>query len=146
MMRALEMACRIVFAAAFVLAGAAKMFDAAGFATVISHYQILPAKMIYGAALILPAVELVCGLALLCGVLMRGALALLNALMVGFLAAMILSMIRGLDVTCGCFGGAGQSVDGQTFARDAVLLVIGLIAAWGAFHRAKAQGTPPPGS
>jgi len=146
MMRALEMACRIVFATAFVLAGAAKMFDAAGFATVISHYQLLPAKMIYGAALILPAVELVCGLALLCGVLMRGALALLNALMAGFLAAMILSMVRGLDVTCGCFGGAGQSVDGQTLARDAVLLVIGLIAAWGAFHRAKAQGTPPPGS
>jgi len=133
MMRALWMICRILFAAAFVLGGVGKMFDAAGFATVIFNYQILPAKMIYAVALILPAVELIGGLALFCNVLVRGTLVVLNVLMVVFLAAMGLAMARGLDVTCGCFGGAGQTVNKETLARDAILLAVGLIAAWGAF-------------
>ena len=144
--------CRLIFAAAFVLAGIGKMADAAGFTAVISHYQILPVKMIYGAALILPAVELVGGLALFCDVLVKGTLVVLNILMVVFLAAMGLAMVRGLDVTCGCFGGAGQAVNRQTLTRDAVLLVVGLIAAWGAFRRGSApdpwQGSalhPPKG-
>jgi len=137
MMRALSLVCRLLFAAAFVLAGIGKMLDAAGFATVIFNYQILPAKMIYAVALIMPAVELLGGLALFCNVLVRGTLVALNALMIVFLAAMGLAMARGLDVTCGCFGGAGQTVSKETLARDAALLVVGLIAAWGAFAKAR---------
>jgi len=137
MMRAFWVCCRLVFAAVFVVAGLGKMFDAGGFATVISHYQILPARMIYGAALVLPAVEVVGGLALLCGVLVRGSLVVLNALIAAFLSAMGLAMARGLDVTCGCFGGAGQAVNRETLTRDGILLAVGLVALWGAFVQAR---------
>jgi len=50
-------------------------------------------------------------------------------------------MVRGLDVSCGCFGGSGESVSWQTLLRDATILAIGLAAAWGAFAQAcKAEG------
>jgi len=137
MMRALWMLCRLVFAAVFVVAGLGKMLDANGFATVISHYQMLPARMIYGAALAVPAIEVVGALALFCGVLVRGTLVVLNILMAAFLCAMGLAMARGLDVTCGCFGGAGQTISKETLTRDAILFAVGLVAVWGAFSEAR---------
>jgi len=137
MMRVVWLASRLIFGAVFVYAGVAKMIDAEAFASVIFNYHLLPARMVYGAAMVLPAVELVCGLALCAGVLTRGASVLLNALMAVFLAAMALAMVRGLDVSCGCFGGSGEAVSWQTLLRDAMILAIGLAAAWGAFAQAR---------
>jgi uncharacterized membrane protein YphA (DoxX/SURF4 family) len=135
-MRIVWMLCRIVFGAVFVYAGALKMADAAGFAANIFNYQILPARMVYGAAMVLPAVEVVCGLALMANCLARGASVILNALMVAFMGAMGWAVARGLDVDCGCFGGGAQSVGKETLIRDAVILAVGLVALWGAFAEA----------
>jgi uncharacterized membrane protein YphA (DoxX/SURF4 family) len=135
MIRSVWLVSRLLFGAVFVYSGVAKMIDASDFATVIFNYQILPARMVYGAAMVISSVELICGLALCAGVLIRGAALVLNTLMVIFLGAMGLAIARGLDVSCGCFGGAGQAVTWQTLLRDALILAIGLVAAWGAFAK-----------
>ncbi|WP_243359548.1 MauE/DoxX family redox-associated membrane protein [Fundidesulfovibrio terrae] len=135
-MRTVWMLSRLVFGAVFVYAGALKMGDAAGFAANIFNYQLLPAKMVYGAAIILPAVEVVCGLALMANTLARGASVVLSALMLTFIGAMGWAMARGLDVDCGCFGGT-QAVGRETLIRDAVILVVGLVAMWGAFAQTR---------
>lgn len=135
-MRIVWMICRLVFGAVFVYAGALKMGDAAGFAANIFNYQLLPARMVYGAAIVLPAVEVVCGLALAANTLARGASVVLNALMLTFIGAMGWAMARGLDVDCGCFGGGAQSVGKETLIRDTVILAVGLVAMWGAFAQA----------
>lgn len=127
--------CRLVYGAMFVYAGAEKMADADVFAAVIFNYQILPAKAVYATAMLMPAVEIVCGLALCANTLARGASVVLNLLMVGFIGAMRLAMARGLDVTCGCFGGSGQAVTKETLIREAAFLAVGLVAMWGAFAR-----------
>ena len=132
--------CRLVYGAMFVYAGAEKMADADTFAAVIFNYQLLPAKVVYATAMLMPAVEVVCGLALCANTLARGASLVLNILMVGFMGAMGWAMVRGLDVTCGCFGGSGQAVTGATLARDAVFLAVGLVAMWGAFARSGKNG------
>lgn len=132
--------CRLVFGAVFVYAGAQKMADPAAFALVIFNYQMLPAKLVYGAALVLPPLEVACGFALWVNSLARGASVILNVLMAAFMGAMGLAMARGLDVSCGCFGGAGAQVSKETMIRDAVILVIGLVAMWGAFAQAKKGG------
>lgn len=129
--------CRLLFGAVFVYAGAQKMADPAAFASVIFNYQMLPAKFVYGAALIMPAVEVACGFALWVNSLARGASVILNVLMAAFMGAMGVAMARGLDVSCGCFGGAGAQVSKETMIRDAVILGIGLVAMWGAFAQAK---------
>ena len=140
-MRWIGLLCRVAFGALFVYAGAEKMVDADAFAQAIFNYQILPARLVQGAALVLPAVEVVCGLALCANVLVRGAAVVLSALMVVFLAALGLAMARGLNVDCGCFGGAGQAVTHETLLRDGVILAVGLIALWGAF--AEKRGRRP---
>jgi len=134
-MRYIWLLSRLLYGAMFVYAGAEKMADAEVFAAVIFNYQILPAKAVYAAAMLMPAVEVVCGLALCVNTLARGASVVLNLLMVGFIGAMGWAMVRGLDVTCGCFGGSGQAVTGATLARDAAFLAVGLLAMWGAFAR-----------
>lgn len=133
MMRILFMLARLAYGAVFVYAGASKMADASTFAGIIANYQILPAKLIFGAALLLPALEVVCGLALWVNSLARGAAVILNCLMAAFLVVMGWAWHKGLDVTCGCFGGAGQTISRETLLRDAAILALGLVAMWGAF-------------
>lgn len=132
-MRGLWILSRLFYGAMFVYAGAEKMADADTFAVVLFNYQLLSAKMVYATAMLMPALEIVCGLALCANALARGASVVLNILMVGFIGTMGWAMARGLDVTCGCFGGSGQAVTGVTLARDAAFLAVGLVAMWGAF-------------
>lgn len=131
------MLSRLAFGALFVYAGAEKMADASAFALAVFNYQILPARLVYGAAMVLPAVEVVCGLALCANVLARGASVALNLLMAVFLGALGWALARGLDVSCGCFGGPGEAVTKETLLRDALILAVGLVAMWGAFAQAR---------
>ncbi len=135
-MRAVWFLFRVVFGAVFVYAGAMKMADAAGFAATIFNYQILPAKMVYGAAMVIPAVEVACGLSLWVNSLARASAVVLNLMTVVFMGALGWAMARGLDVDCGCFGGGGSTNAKEALIRDAVILAVGLIAMWGAFATA----------
>jgi len=135
-MRAVWFLSRLVFGAVFVYAGTMKMADAAGFAATVFNYQILPANMVYGAAMVLPALEVVCGVSLWVNSLARAASVVLNLLMAAFMGALGWAMARGLDVECGCFGAAGSSGAREALIRDAVILAVGLVAMWGAFATA----------
>ncbi|GFK92495.1 hypothetical protein NNJEOMEG_00320 [Fundidesulfovibrio magnetotacticus] len=137
MMRALYFLARLAFGAVFVYAGAEKMADPATFADVIFNYRMLPGQLVYPVALFLPALEVVCGLALWTGCMARAAAGILNLLMAAFMLGLGQAMLRGLDVTCGCFGGAGQAVTGETLLRDAAILAVGLLAQWGAVVQAR---------
>jgi len=96
---------------------------------------------VQGAALVLPAVEVVCGLALCANALVRGAAVVLNGMLLVFMAALGSAMARGLNVSCGCFGGPGETVTRETLIRDAVILALGFIALWGAFAERR-KGRP----
>jgi putative oxidoreductase len=98
-----------IIAAIFIYAGALKVLDPVQFAHDIDHYKILPWVVSVGLAFYLPWLEIVCGLALIFRFFYRGALSILTALVVVFLIATIAAKIRGLDITCGCFGHASQN-------------------------------------
>ena len=59
-------------------------------------------------AFYLPWLEIFCGLALVVWFLYRGALSILTASIVVFTLATVAAKVRGLDITCGCFGHASQ--------------------------------------
>jgi putative oxidoreductase len=99
----------LLIAAVFIYAGGLKAFDPVQFAHDIDHYKILPWAVAVGAAFYLPWLEIFCSLALIFRVFYRGALSILTALVVVFLAATIAAKVRGLDITCGCFGHASQN-------------------------------------
>lgn len=80
-----------------------------GFATDIDNYKILPWTINVGLAFYLPWLEILCGLALMLRRLYFGGLSILTALVAVFLVATIAAKVRGLDITCGCFGHASQN-------------------------------------
>lgn len=78
------------------------------FAHDINNYRILPWILSVALAFYLPWLEIFCGLALVGRFLYRGALSILIALIVVFTLFTIAAKVRGLDITCGCFGHASQ--------------------------------------
>ena len=98
----------VVIGAVFIYAGAIKIFDPVQFAYDIDNYKILPWTLGVALAFYLPWVELLAGVALIVRRFYRGALSILLALTAIFIAATIGAKVRGLDITCGCFGHASQ--------------------------------------
>ena len=97
-----------VLAGIFIYAGALKAFDPVQFASDIDNYKILPWPVSVALAFYLPWLEIFCALGLVFRFLYRGALSILSASIVVFTLATIAAKVRGLDITCGCFGHASQ--------------------------------------
>jgi putative oxidoreductase len=98
-----------IIAAVFVYAGTLKVLNPVQFAHDIDNYKILPWSIGVGLAFYLPWLEILCGLALIFRLLYRGAVSILTALVAVFLVATVAAKVRGLDITCGCFGHASQN-------------------------------------
>jgi putative oxidoreductase len=92
----------------FIYAGALKAIDPVQFASDIDNYKILPWPVSVALAFYLPWLEIFCALGLVFRFLYRGALSILSASIVVFTLATIAAKVRGLDITCGCFGHASQ--------------------------------------
>jgi len=120
-----------VLAGIFIYAGALKALDPVQFASDIDNYKILPWPVSVALAFYLPWLEIFCALALVFRFLYRGALSILMVLVVTFTLATIAAKIRGLDITCGCFGHVSQhwsfpSHLATNLAILASLLVLGI--------------------
>jgi hypothetical protein len=120
----------ILIGGLFVYAGAVKVIDPVEFARDVDNYKMLPWQLSVGLALYLPWLEILCGLGLITSVLFRGSVLIITALMSLFIVVTIISKARGLDITCGCFGHASESL---SFAWHLVLdfaLLAGLLLLW----------------
>lgn len=117
---------RILLGGVFLWASWSKILDPVAFAQAIANYQIVPASVGNLAALILPWVELVCGGCLILNRWTRGSAFLAAVLMLVFMGALGYNIIRGVDVSCGCFT-LDESAPGNMWlylARDAVFLIV----------------------
>ncbi|MFM2151826.1 MAG: hypothetical protein RL199_261 [Pseudomonadota bacterium] len=128
MTRWLGFAARIVLGATFAWAAVTKVPDLRTFAEEVANYQLLPSAMVPAAAVGFVGLELVAAAALLVGRWVRAASLLSGALLLAFIVALTQALVRGIDLRCGCFGGADLATWG-TVARDVVLLALSA-AAW----------------
>lgn len=100
--------CRVVIAGLFLFAAWQKLFDPnAGpqkFALAINSFKILPEHLVHLATGVIPWLEVLCAGLVLVGVWTRAAATVLTLLLVGFTAAVISVLLRGMNVSCGCFG------------------------------------------
>ena len=122
----------VIVGGMFIYAGAIKALDPVRFARDIDNYKILPWTIAAGLAFYLPWLEILCGVALITRRLYLGGLSILSALTCVFTVATIAAKIRGLDITCGCFGHASKNWNFSThLGLDLVLfgLVIFLLCA-----------------
>jgi putative oxidoreductase len=116
---------RTLLAAVFVYAGVSKALDPAQFAEAIDRYRILPWPLAAGLGLYLPWLEIVAGVAVFSGRLRLGALGIMAGLGWIFVVAIASALVRGLDITCGCFGtGEGTSLT-FSLVRSLTLAVLG---------------------
>ncbi len=119
---------RIALGAVFVYASVDKIVHPAAFAQAVDNYHILPPVMVHPFAMILPWIEVLCGAALITGRYAAGGALVASVLMAVFLAAFSINLARGLDVNCGCFTLASESVSSAPalLARDGALLAVAL--------------------
>ena len=108
----------------FIYAGVLKMLDPVQFGLDIDNYKTLPWVVSVRLAFYLPWLEIFCGLALIFHFLYRGGLSILTALTLVFIGATVAAKMRGLDITCGCFGHASQNWSfPQHMAVDLAILI-----------------------
>src|SRR6266404_9582902 len=112
----------------FIYAGVIKVLDPIQFGIDIDNYKILPWFVSAGLAFYLPWLEIFCGVALIFRFLYRGGLSILAALTSVFIVATIAAKVRGLDITCGCFGHASKNWGFSTHLVLDLAILVGLIA------------------
>ncbi|HMP91221.1 MAG TPA: MauE/DoxX family redox-associated membrane protein [Kiritimatiellia bacterium] len=122
---------RLILGIVFIYAGYIKILDPASFAKNVYQYQILPDAWVNITSLILPWLEVVCGLALIIAPrLRRGASAWLFIMLAVFTSAILASIYRGLDISCGCFSTDPNAakIGWKKVAENTGLLLLSVIA------------------
>jgi putative oxidoreductase len=117
-----------VAAGIFIYAGALKALDPVQFASDIDNYKILPWPVSVALAFYVPWLEIFCALGLVFRFFYRGALSILIALIVIFTLATTAAKIRGLDITCGCFGHVSQHWSFPAHLATNLAILVGLAA------------------
>ncbi len=128
----------VIVGALFVYAGAVKVLDPVGFAGDIENYKMMPWPIGVRLAFYLPWLEILCGLALITRFLYRGGLLILTALMAVFVVATIVAKMRGLDISCGCFGHASKYLSFAWHLALDFVLVAALLFLWRTPHESRA--------
>ena len=118
----LTLLSRLLVGGMYIVASFYKIIEPASFAKSIWQYHMMPGSLINLMALILPWLELLIGLAIILGLTYRGAILWANLLLVVFIIALASTIVRGIDIDCGCFK-AGKSATGP--AWQALLFDLG---------------------
>ena len=119
---------RRLLAALFLVTGALKAVDPAATAQSIANYHLLPAPFVPVAALYVPWLEIACAFALFTSHLRRGGWLLALVLSIAFLIFTVSALVRGLDISCGCFGTSQRGNLPWMALLDAVMIAISLHA------------------
>lgn len=125
--RWLVLAFRTVVGGVFLWAGMLKALDPLAFARGIEAYRVFPRSAAFFLALVLPYIELACGALLVVGLFRKPAALLAAGLSAGFIVLVAATICRGLDVSCGCFGGFSGRADALLLVQDFVLLGLSLV-------------------
>lgn len=116
-------AAQIFLGFVFIFAAISKIANPAEFAESIANYKLLPNIFINFFAIILPWIELVAGILLVFNNFPKENALIINSLLVIFIIMIFTAVIRGLDISCGCYG----TTDGQEVGLAKILENIGLL-------------------
>lgn len=108
----------------FIVAALPKIADPPGFAHMVYNYKMLPGPLVNAMALVLPWAELLMGLALVAGIWRKTAAALVGALLVVFIAAISVNLLRGNAIDCGCFDVTAANLTREERFRDMWMVIL----------------------
>jgi uncharacterized membrane protein YphA (DoxX/SURF4 family) len=117
---------RLVVGGVFIWAGILKILEPLEFAQNIANYRVVSRDISFFLALVLPWLEVLCGILVILGIFRSASSLLLSGMLGVFLVLITVTILRGLDVDCGCFGSIGRHVDHWLLLTDIVLLYMTL--------------------
>ena len=120
---------RLAVGAMFIISGLHKIRLPFQFLSDIYHYEIVGPRLSLLIALLLPWAELIVGICLLGGIFISAAFLVSACLGLVFSTAIAYAMIRGLNISCGCFGaGSAPQVGASTLIRSVTICIVSLLA------------------
>ncbi|MCP4703235.1 MAG: DoxX family membrane protein [candidate division Zixibacteria bacterium] len=127
----LSLITRLVVGGIFIYASLDKIVYPSEFARIVYNYHLAPGDLVNLTAIILPWIELICGLSVILGFYKEGGILIISFLMVVFIVAIGINVIRGIDLECGCFTVSSRARGSalSLLYRDIGLLAI-CIYAW----------------
>lgn len=117
---------RLVLGGLFVYAGVVKVLDPLDFAQNIRNYRLVGQSLSFIAAVVLPWLEILAGVALAAGIWKRASALIISGLLVFFILLTLVTIARGLDVDCGCFGALSRRSGFGVVLEDLGMLFMGL--------------------
>ncbi|UCD78964.1 MAG: DoxX family membrane protein [Desulfobacterales bacterium] len=115
---------RVYVGGVFIYASMYKINYPAEFAEIIAAYQLIPYWGVNLMTLIMPWTELVAGVLLVLGIRTKSAAAVIAAMLVVFSLAILITLLRGIPIGCGCFTSVDEPLGWGTLARDLVWLAM----------------------
>lgn len=112
---------RMFLGVIFLYAGIEKIIAPQEFALAVHHYQLLPAWSVNLVAVVLPWLEVITAICLIFGFFVRGASFSAALLFLIFATSLTINLVRGLDISCGCFGGMSGGINWIYAVRDMIL-------------------------
>jgi uncharacterized membrane protein YphA (DoxX/SURF4 family) len=133
---------RMILGGLFVYAGVVKVLAPLDFAQNIRNYDLVGRSLSFIAAVVLPWLEILAGAFLIAGIWRRGAALVVSGLLVFFIALTVATIVRGLDVDCGCFGAIDRKAGFGVIIEDLAMLYLGLCILFSKKGRSS-KGTVP---
>lgn len=121
-MKAFQAILLVALGLFFFITGAMKLADPRAFASAIEGYRLIDGLWAMGFALWIPWAECLVALGLVWRKWRNEALLTLMLLLVVFQGALASAWIRGLAISCGCFGADRSSSVGFALIRNCALL------------------------
>lgn len=113
-----------LLAALFLYAGSFKLLHPDALLNDIQSYNLVPYRMAYLGAYLLPALEIAAALGLCIPRLRLESVWIVTVLTVVFIVALASAWGRGIDISCGCFGKAEAKANYPLLiGRDILILI-----------------------
>jgi uncharacterized membrane protein YphA (DoxX/SURF4 family) len=123
-----ELLVRLSLGALFIYSSLHKIEYPSAFAKVIYGYALFPQISINILAIMVPFLEFFSGLSLVFGVYPKSGVLIINAMLIFFVFAISINLIRGHEFDCGClsFGESNTSSSNTlVLIRDVICIVFG---------------------
>jgi uncharacterized membrane protein YphA (DoxX/SURF4 family) len=121
---------RIYIGGIFITASMYKINYPGEFAETIASYQIVPFWGVHLTALVMPWTELICGVMLVLGLRTRAAAVVVGSMLAVFSVAIIITLVRGIPIGCGCFTSVDDPLSWKTLIRDLLWLAMTVQVVW----------------
>jgi putative oxidoreductase len=124
----IEVLLSTVLAIIFLVAAVPKLRHPKGFILAVLEYHVLPPRLSWLYACLVPPLECLLALLLLSGTAVRSAAIIISLLLLSFILAVGINLARGRDLDCHCFGKATRRPIGWRLLLQDSALLAGAIA------------------